>query len=148
MRTRKWSRVPGTVSVEMWWIPPRPGKGFWGIVELYFWPILYWFRSKQLLLGKLVANDYLPGLLAYRKQIEDGDELVIEFESSGYYDPGKTYGPPENCYPPEGDDEREVTDVYIFSDGHRYAIDQSLWEDIEELFRDQIEEAEIDTYDY
>ena len=33
-------------------------------------------------------------------------ELVIEFNSIGYYDPGQFYGPPENCYPPEHDDER------------------------------------------
>ncbi|HUS38944.1 MAG TPA: hypothetical protein VMX74_05815 [Pirellulales bacterium] len=32
--------------------------------------------------------------------------LVLPFLSSGYSDPGVLSGPPENCYPPEGDDER------------------------------------------
>lgn len=33
-------------------------------------------------------------------------EIRIPFLSSGYYDEGKVWGPPEKCYPPEGDDER------------------------------------------
>lgn len=37
-----------------------------------------------------------------------GWEVVLEVECKGYYDPGKTSGPPENCYPPEGEDERVV----------------------------------------
>src|SRR3990167_8077293 len=28
-------------------------------------------------------------------------ELNIEFSYDGYDDPGRTYGPPERCYPPE-----------------------------------------------
>lgn len=33
----------------------------------------------------------------------DGIQQLIEVEWSGSYDPGRTYGPPENCYPPELD---------------------------------------------
>lgn len=29
--------------------------------------------------------------------------LDVSFETSGYSDPGNNYGPPENCYPPEGE---------------------------------------------
>ena len=29
--------------------------------------------------------------------------LEVDAEYSGYYDKGKTYGPPEDCYPPEFD---------------------------------------------
>lgn len=40
-------------------------------------------------------------------------EVEIKALSSGYYDPGKAYGRPDDCYPPEGDDEREVQTVKI-----------------------------------
>jgi hypothetical protein len=46
-----------------------------------------------------------------------GWELIINFHSAGYYDPGRTYGPPENCYPPEGDDERTFVSAYILRTG-------------------------------
>lgn len=39
-------------------------------------------------------------------------DLVIEFRSSGYYDSGWFCGPPENCYPPEDMEEREIERVY------------------------------------
>ena len=32
--------------------------------------------------------------------------LVLPFLSSGFYDPGQNYGPPEKCRPPEFGDER------------------------------------------
>jgi hypothetical protein len=35
-------------------------------------------------------------------------ELKIEYTCSPY-DPGCTYGPPENCYPPEGGEIEELT---------------------------------------
>jgi hypothetical protein len=40
-------------------------------------------------------------------------ELVIEYSSSGYDDPGRFDGPAEKCYPPEGDDERLVTGAVV-----------------------------------
>ena len=44
---------------------------------------------------------------------EDSYDLVIDFVSSGYYDSGRTSGPPENCYPPEGDEERVPARAYL-----------------------------------
>jgi hypothetical protein len=45
---------------------------------------------------------------------EDRDEcLEVEFTSSGYYDPGVTSGPVDRCYPPEGDDEREIESMQL-----------------------------------
>jgi len=35
-------------------------------------------------------------------------DMEIQYSVNGYYDPGCTYGPPENCYPPESDEERTV----------------------------------------
>lgn len=40
-------------------------------------------------------------------------EIEIEFTSSGYYQPAKLIGPPENCYPEEGEDERQVDSITI-----------------------------------
>jgi hypothetical protein len=52
-----------------------------------------------------------PELVAEVKRIfrppwEECFELVINFRCSGFYDPGQLSGPPERCYPPEGEDER------------------------------------------
>ena len=54
---------------------------------------------------------------------EDSYDLVIEFLSSGYYDEGKTYGPPENCYPPEGEDERVPSRAYLIHYVNDYPAD-------------------------
>ena len=54
---------------------------------------------------------------------EDSYDLVIEFMSSGYYDEGKTYGPPENCYPPEGEDERVPSRAYLIHYVNDYPAD-------------------------
>lgn len=33
----------------------------------------------------------------------DVSEIELEITGEGYEDPGNTYGPPENCYPSEGE---------------------------------------------
>jgi len=52
-------------------------------------------------------------------QINFGEDeqiaLVIHFRVAGWSDPGQTYGPPERCYPPEGDEEREVTGFQVLA---------------------------------
>jgi hypothetical protein len=84
-------------------------------------------------------------LKPYHHQIGNGDELVIDFTSTGYYDPGVRSGPVESCYPPEGDDERKVEAVYIQkANGERIPLDNVV-EEIESLFQDDIQDAEIDT---
>lgn len=91
--------------------------------------------------------------------IERGEsyELVVEFESSGYYDAGVSYGLPENCYPPESDEERTLHAVHIvwnpdadtkecvqkLRNGKVIKLEKSLQDDIFELLRDEIEEVEI-----
>jgi hypothetical protein len=40
-------------------------------------------------------------------------EMEIEWSYKGYEDPGVCSGPPERCYPPEGEDERTIEDVKI-----------------------------------
>jgi len=40
-------------------------------------------------------------------------EASLEALSTGYDDPGSMSGPPDNWYPPEGEDERTVTEVTL-----------------------------------
>jgi hypothetical protein len=42
----------------------------------------------------------LPGI---NEDDYDYHTLTLKVEGSAYFAPGKTYGPPENCYPDEGD---------------------------------------------
>jgi hypothetical protein len=41
------------------------------------------------------------------------DEIEMIVEAKGYEDPGVCSGPPERCYPPEGDDERFLNDIKL-----------------------------------
>jgi hypothetical protein len=38
----------------------------------------------------------------FTQALPDGREVDVSVTFSGYYDPGRTYGPPESCWPPEG----------------------------------------------
>jgi len=135
-----WTRVAGKLSIELWWADPEPSNS----LERCIWPVLKWFRRPMLYL-----DGHDPNELSLDCHIEDGDELVIEFESTGYYDPGVRSGPVDKCYPPEGEDDREVIDIYILRPPFSreriiYRIPKSLWPTIEELCRDEIEDVEID----
>ena len=71
-------------------------------------------------------------------------ELVIDCQSSGYYDGGRTWGLPEDCYPPEGEDDRKVVSVEIVIDGKAYEITgRKSLDSIAEHYRDEIEESEV-----
>lgn len=81
-------------------------------------------------------------------------EMTIKASCSGYYDPGKISGPPENCYPPEGEDERTLGEIKLLfynEDGeiNTIVIDEqkTLYEFARE-FEEEIYEQEIDTDDY
>ena len=72
--------------------------------------------------------------------------VVIAFESTGYDDPGRIGGNPENDYPPEGGDERTVTGAYIEAEnGERLRLSKGDFDRIAELFAADIAAAEIDT---
>lgn len=99
------------------------------------------------------ANDkpLSPELAAIVSKIEAGaitdglsGEIIVHFRSSGYYDPGRTGGPPEDCYPPEGDEERTLDYAEIALDGttQRLSEEQAkiVWDECEEA----VYEVEID----
>jgi hypothetical protein len=83
-----------------------------------------------------------------RHGIPDEGEVVVNFVSTGYYDPGVRSGPVERCYPPEGGDEREPAGAVIEVNGKHVA---NLPEEIEgrlfELFENEIYEAELLCWD-
>jgi len=60
-------------------------------------------------------NDDLITIAQFPKLQLDCDEIEVEVDgkSTGYYDSGICSGPPENCYPPEGDDERTITGINL-----------------------------------
>jgi len=94
-----------------------------------------WLRGKELALR-------LPPDAA-------SSEVEIHFTCSGYNDPGRSYGPPENCYPPEGDEEREldhlVWNIYD-AKGQPINIDQdtSLDEIVWDLCQDLVDATDVD----
>jgi hypothetical protein len=46
------------------------------------------------------------------------DDVAVEVDfKEGWYDPGRCYGPPENCYPPEGEDP-EILSVRLSEEGY------------------------------
>lgn len=47
----------------------------------------------------------------YMTVTRDGRELELRVEGHSYYDPGVCSGPPEVCYPPEGD--CEITEIWL-----------------------------------
>ena len=70
--------------------------------------------------------------------------LEINFLSTGYYDPGVRSGPPEKCYPPEGEDERVFNGaVYYFAMGKGYAKPSPFCDKVGQRVFDALEETAI-----
>jgi len=68
------------------------------------------------------------------------DELEVNFESSGYSDPGRYDGAWENCYPAEYEDERIVTDVFLTTAGQKIRVADHVMLVVE---RDPLVQAEV-----
>ena len=81
--------------------------------------------------------------------LPDGREVDVTVTFDGYYDPGCTYGLPENCYPPDG--EVTVHTVATEADGtldfDEWAAKVGLTEkdigDIEDRLMDEIRDAQF-----
>ena len=129
MRSKgEWSGIPGHVIIE---VDYEPGRG-WADLD-----------------GRLFP--YLVECLLPHPAEEDAGTITIDFTSSGYYDPGKTSGLPENCYPPEGDDERTVEDAtfstIVCDDGHWHdgspvKLTAAALSELDGMYRDKIEDAD------
>lgn len=71
--------------------------------------------------------------------ITRGDEDIdidVDYEVAPY-DPGRTYGPPEDCYPPEGG---EITSLTAYRDGEEFALTDAE--------ASAVEQRIYDTHDY
>jgi hypothetical protein len=82
-------------------------------------------------------------------------ELVISYYVNGYYDPGKIYGSPENCYPEEWQEERTISSVEFILDNKNNIsmfISNKHFDKIYNIFKKHIEEKDFvfddDDYDY
>lgn len=77
-------------------------------------------------------------------------ELIIDFTSSGYDDPGSMYGGPDNLgYPPEGDDERLLESAHLVDDdGNEIKLSKEQQDQLFDLYQDEINDTDIDTDSY
>ena len=80
--------------------------------------------------------------------IRQGDtEMIIDFASSGYNDPGRIHGPVETSYPPESSDERTVKRVTFLVGGQLVGeLPPQLLRTVEQEYQKEINESEMDTY--
>lgn len=99
--------------------------------------------------GQLIDSDGKPvDCVATPAGCPDGECVTLELdcESSGYYDPGRVYGMPEDCYPPEGEDEREVVAASLTHPAGCVEIrDRSTLDELYSRFQSRIEAEEVST---
>ena len=71
-------------------------------------------------------------------------EMVINVRSSGCEDSGRTYGPPELCYPPEREEEITLDEIYLnIWQGPTLKLKMDLQERIWDLYSDLVYENDI-----
>lgn len=64
--------------------------------------------------------------------------LAVEYTTSGYSDPGSTYGPPEYCSPPEGECEATLGRIVLAG----VELPKELADKIFEYLAEAVEEKE------
>ena len=98
----------------------------------------------------------------YPEQYDKPDawfEIIIEISCSGYYQPAKIWGRPEDCYPEDGEDEREVVGVTVCPEIERGYVDlaarsgdykpngkaasKAIEQALEGVYQDKINDMEI-----
>lgn len=135
----RWSNVPGTASIDD--ICLRGGK---------------WVRSRNVKRNLKWEHEVKPlpdevqGALtaAFPTMTEDDGVVVeIEFSSSGYFAPGKLSGPPENCYPDEGEDERTLESLTVTDGKNAVTLEGDVAEALFDHFYPEVEAVEVDDDD-
>jgi hypothetical protein len=105
-------------------------------------------RYKDKESGELLSHDKV-------KPDDDGFEyeyqtIALQVEGRSYFAPGRTYGPPENCYPDEGDTEIESVIGPDGKDWESKLTDEereSIMTMIDENVRDQEPDVDEDYYE-
>lgn len=70
---------------------------------------------------------------------EDG-ELVIDWLSSGYYEPAKRWGGPDNLgHPAEGDEERTLERIYYSIAGKEIKLPLEVQQSLFDKYLEQVE---------
>jgi hypothetical protein len=141
-RGSEWYGVPGCVVVECGptdegeWIIERPSKT---LPEIVVKDILKLFPLRR-------RFNWVKNLFGLKLIDQRTFELIINFESSGYYQPAQLYGPPEKCYPAEGNDERELdgTVEVILDRDHKGHLSKEASEAMFDLMQDEVYEAELE----
>ena len=95
-KTRHWSNLPGTFSIEL-----ELGMA----INRDMQEMIIGFET-GIEFGTGIARDCYQRLRNRFTEPEEPKELVIHFLDTGYYDPGKRWNRPEDCYPPEGENDR------------------------------------------
>ena len=76
--------------------------------------------------------------------VPDVDELVIEFTSSGYFQPMSMYGGADRLgWPEEGSDERELTRAYLLDGKKEIELPPEVQKQLFEHYQKQIDEVEL-----
>lgn len=123
MRTRRWSNVPGSITREL-------------------------YLHDGVALDAHDEDRELPAELAAFVPADESTELVVAFQSSGYYDPGSMYGGWQNLgSPPEGEDERTLDEAYLLVNDQRVKLPQELQHALFSVYESEVNEQEIDTDD-
>jgi hypothetical protein len=86
----------------------------WSLQQTFSVPCEWDEDNDDLILGDKSVPDYLLTYLkANIENLSDNEPLLVDAECSGYYEKGHTTSDPYYCYPPEGEDERIITQVWI-----------------------------------
>ena len=104
--------------------------------------IIKWSGVQGTWSREFTDEDEKPKCLKDMK-LPDWYEIVVEFKSSGYSDPGCISGPVERCYPPEGDDERELEEAYINDEDRKIELSKEIQEKVFDEFSEEIQEVEL-----
>lgn len=81
-------------------------------------------------------------ILTYTRETQSGDEQELTIDFDGYYDEGHMSGPPEDCYPPEG----EVTFRSVSVDGGK-PEDWDAWAERVELTDEECRRIEAKAFE-
>jgi hypothetical protein len=79
---------------------------------------------------------------------EEGLTIDIAFLASGYYSRGRVSGPPEDCYPDEGEEER-VRDggIKVTVGDAEVVLEGKAADELFDHFSEEVDEVELDTRD-
>ena len=134
-RRRTWNHVPGNTLLTAYWASGEADFHAGWICEKNDKPL------------PQIVQQEIAQLNTPEHPIDVEDQLILDinWSSSGSYDPGCTYGPPERCYPPEGDDERTLSGRVTIECGTVKArLSETASEELFAEFYDIVSDQELD----